>query len=426
MPLARVRRLRFARRGLAAQLATVTTGTAVQRLLGGVMLILLARWLTAADYGRFSLAYVAMATTSQVAAGFGGGFVALYRRRPDDREALVSAHRLTALALAAAAVLLGAAVSPLLARFAFDDPGLTPALILGFAGAATLTLFSNLNFEHQAQMNFGRFALLLALSGFLNLTAVALVKLAVPDASPVAYLAALCASSLIVAVACLATLGLRALRRSSMVRTYLHYGKWPALSASAYAVSQGMDLFILAAFVEKSEVGHYSAAVRYAALYGLFVAGLASLLLPTAASAQDWPSRRQYLETSVRLAAILACVNLVLLALAQTLVPLLFGAEYEESIGLARLLVVAILPVAVSVALGNLFYSADRLQWIAAVTGVQIAALAVLCLSLIPVLGATGAAIAVLVSRLLAIATTLVGLRAIWGRGWLRRIRRPS
>ena len=404
-------------------MATATTGAAAQRLLGGVMLILLARWLTAADYGRFSLAYVAMATTSQVAAGFGGGFVALYRRRPEEREDLVAAHRLTALALAAAAVVVGAAISPLLARYAFDDAGLTPVLILGFAGGATLTLFSNLNFEHQAEMNFGRFALLLALSGFLNLSSVAVVNVVTPDASPVAYLAALCASSLVVALVCLATLGVRALRRSPSLRTYLGYGKWPALAASAYAVSQGLDLFILAAFVDKTEVGHYSAAVRYAALYGLFVAGLAALLLPTAASAQDWPSRRRYLENSLRLTAVLACVNLVLLALAQNLVPLLFGAEYEESIGLARLLVIAILPLAASVALGNLFYSADRLQWIAAVTGIQIGALAVLCLALVPVLGAAGAAIAVLASRLLAIGATVVGLRSIWGPGWLRQAR---
>lgn len=420
---------RLAPSQLIGQLVKVASGNVAQRALGGVMLILLARWLPPAKFGALSLAYTIMVTGAQVPAGLGSAFVALYKQKVAMRAALTSAHLLASAGAGASIATVGAAISPLLASQLFREPGLTPTLILAFGGAGLTAFFVSGVAYLQAVDRFGHLAAMTAGSAAAALGAVWLVHALEPTASVLGYLAALVGVAAVAAGAAFLVRGHGAASISTtsrVMRLYLRTAVWPVLSTAGFALTQGLDILLLASFAGQDTVGLYSAAVRYSALFAIALVSFNAVALPRAAESSTGLMRRAYLHDVARVGGVLLLVSAALCLAAPALVPALFGNAYAPSIRPAQVLIVGLVPMIASIPFVALFYSVGRLRWVAAVTATQLATMTLAGLSLVRPFGGEGMAFAAGAGRLAGLVTAVVGLRVVWGRRWWRGATDPS
>lgn len=114
-----------------------------------------------------------------------------------------------------------------------------------------------------------------------------------------------------------------------------------------------------------------------------------------------------YLRRGMVRSLIIALALLVALPLARPVIPLVFGFRYHQTIGLFQaLIVVAIVDVLAAPVL-LLAYTADRPRLIALADALRAAALLVVALILIPVMGASGLIIAKLTASLTGLVITI-------------------
>ena len=168
------------------------------------------------------------------------------------------------------------------------------------------------------------------------------------------------------------------------------------------------DLFVLNAVVSQGEVGRYAVATSVTALGQLMPRALASVVMPRVAALDATEERGaldMVLVKSVRHAVLIALVMSVVLALALLLVPAVYGPEFEGAVVLGLLLIPGVGFVAVGGVLSSTIVGKGKPQYslynVLMVTPLTLALYA----SLIPALGAVGAALASSVSY---IATTVV------------------
>ena len=168
------------------------------------------------------------------------------------------------------------------------------------------------------------------------------------------------------------------------------------------------DLFVLNAFVSQGEVGRYAVATSVTALGQLMPRALASVVMPRVAaldSRTDRDALDMVVVKSVRHAVLIAWAMSVLLAGALLLVPVVYGSGFEGAIVLGLVLIPGISFIAVGAVLSSTIVGKGKPQYslynVLMVTPLTLALYA----TLIPTLGAIGAAVASTASY---IATTVI------------------
>lgn len=402
-------------------MATISAGTVGQRLLGGFMLILLARWLAPTEYGRLTLAYMVMVTVAQVPASVDVGFVALYLRDRTIRPDLAVAYRNLMGALAFLVVVVGCGTAEYLAENVFRETDAAALIRLSLAGGALYMLFLNGPAYLQATGRLWTMSAALVTYAALQMGAALFVKLALGSTEATVYVGAWTLVTGLTAVWAMALSG-RPFRPLSMelvaLRRLLSLSKWITVGTAAYAVAQGADFFILAYFVDAQDLGTYSVGLRYASLLAIATAAFTMLSLSKGAASRTTVALARYLRSSGEIAVLLLCFAGVLLVLAGHLLPLIFGDEYRSAVPLARLLIVASVPTVLLVPLANAFYGADRLPWIAGLNVGQLLVAIGGGALLIRSFGSYGAAWSVLVSRGTGLIIAVIGIRVVLGPDW--------
>ena len=215
--------------------------------------------------------------------------------------------------------------------------------------------------------------------------------------------------------------------RWGVLRDQIRYGAQGQASNLAQLFNYRLDQFLVAAFVSRAGVGHYTVAVGLGESVWWLSSAVAMVLLPRLTS-----MGRQRAEEMTPL----VCRNTVLvsigaaaaiMATSPILIRLLFGREFTPATTPLLLLMPGIIAASATRILGSYLFSQGRIIYNTYATFIALGVTIGLDLILIPWLGVPGAAIASSVAYTVSLIATLHWYRRLSGRSiWEALVIRPS
>ena len=236
--------------------------------------------------------------------------------------------------------------------------------------------------------------------------------------------AAWTASFAIAGVVCLVIVGVNRIDPGIVVRP-----RWDALRAQVKYGIQGqaanmaalfnyrLDQFLVAAFVSRAGVGHYTVAVGLGESVWWISSAVALVLLPrlTAMEDEDAQEVTPLVSRNTLLISALAAVGVI--AVSPVAIQVLFGQEfYPEALLPLVLLMPGIVAASATRVLGSYLFSRGRIIYNTYATFIALGVTIVLDLALIPLMEVNGAALASSIAYVCALAATLYWYTRTSGR----------
>jgi len=235
--------------------------------------------------------------------------------------------------------------------------------------------------------------------------------------------AAFAASFAVADLICLALIDLRKIDAPALFRPRWHvlweqikYGAQGQIANMAALFNYRLDQFLVAAFVSRAGVGHYTVAVGFGESVWWVSSSVAMVLLPrlTSMEKERADEMTPLVCRNTLLVSVIAALGLI--AISPWAIEILFGAEFDESVVPMILLMPGIVAASASRVLGTYFFSQGRIILNTYITFIALAATLALDFALIPWLEVEGAAIASSVAYIIALIATLYWYRALSGR----------
>ena len=222
----------------------------------------------------------------------------------------------------------------------------------------------------------------------------------------------------------LADLSIRRLLRKTPIRTPdvtgvqtdsdpMTFAAFNLVSTIVVMVILRADVWLMGVFLDEKQIGVYFAASRFALPLAVVLTAINAALWPRASAHLTAKQTKTLLVQTFRLSGMVAAAGTVYAILVPLFAPVFFGQEYAESITLGQVLslryVIAILicPVAV---IGYSFGMVRVYWW---VNLIQLAVVVTVTVTLLPLLGPLGAALALIANEITGI--LLVGT-ILWRR----------
>lgn len=393
--------------------ATVVGVSGMASVVSFVTTVLLARHLTTADFGLFSLLFAAM-TVLWTATSFGDtAYVRFVNASSGESDA---AYLRAVLVIEGAAILLLAALAwpaaSALAAALGDRAYFTP-LLVGMLLGLGMNLVSLWGAVFQAEGKFFRFSLLRAV---VNVIVLALVGVTIALATltlPRVY------TAYGVAVGVMVVLSLTALYRrcrplradGALVRKLVRFSRWLMVSNVAYVLAQRLDVVVVAAFTSRTTVGQYGAALRIAVVASLLTGSIAPLMLPKATRLdQTKEGLRAFLRHVAKFTSVLIGIIALIWLSLPLWVPLVFGERYEDSVAIARILLLGSGCLAAYTPLSQLFVADESPRRMFVLNVIRLAVLGALLAVLTPRFGAAGGAWGLVGAEVVSLAYTVTAV----------------
>jgi len=404
--------------------ATLLAGSSVGRLISFATGILLARHLSPAAFGEFSIFFGVVLVLAE-----GTNFVDFtYVRYANTHPAERRSHLRAALVLKCV-FLAGIAILALPAGWSlaqlFGKSSLAVMLALAVVTGGLLNVLSLQLADYLADERFLRLTVFNTIYSVLVLGVLALLVEWPVHLTRVAIGLSFVGPSAAVAAVCFARL-VRASGRLRVewvaIRRLLAFGKWLAAANVAYLVGQRLDLFVLSAFAGLGEVGNYGAALRVAVVASMMTGALPALLLPRASRTLGSPSAtRSFVRHALLVSALIAAVAAILWAAAPFVVDTLLGSTYRPAIALTRIMLLGAVFAGFSTSLSQLFLADERPRRAFYLRLIKLVGILVFALPAVSRYGARGVAWSVVIAELLVMLYTFAEVMPS-----LRRRRVPS
>jgi len=187
-----------------------------------------------------------------------------------------------------------------------------------------------------------------------------------------------------------------------LLKEILRFGGWTTVVSVLFTIHTRLDIVMLSVFRSPREVGEYSAAAVLISNVDLITVSLITVLFPKVTRLIAKKGLRKYVARVLLLSSIIATLFLPWLVFADPLIALIFGSRMSSSVMIFRVLFVAFMITFITDPVYLVIYALNKPQVVAYVEASQLAVTVAMNLVLIPVFGALGAAITVLISRLMA------------------------
>lgn len=178
------------------------------------------------------------------------------------------------------------------------------------------------------------------------------------------------------------------------------YEKWMFVYSIANNLLGRMDFFMLGLWVGFEQLGIYNAAVQLCAIVSFLPLVLGKVLLPTLSEL----SEVQIFQTSgkmIRGTTIMSLIALLVIPLSIWVVPFLLGHEYQASVAVLQILLLAFIGGLASMPYEQALYSLGKPDILCACRYFQLILIVMLNVLFIPIFGIYGAAAVTLVGRIL-------------------------
>ncbi len=399
-----------------SRLAVVVLVAGIARGASLLTTVLIARKVSPAAFGEFSVFFAVLVAISTATAFIDYAYV---------RHAVLEAHRAQQI-LGTALVLKGIAFAVLaltaypaawlLADRVLHKPQLTGAIAFAVVSGGALNIVALAASGYQAAEQFARFALftslpfLVALIGILcalgahaRLTLHLVYSIFVTTAFLLAFV----------------SIGLTFRRIGGIPRydpqsrrSLLSFGKWLVAGNWIDVIVQRLDVVLLARQATLGAVGQYGAALRVAGVGSLLTGSLPGILVPRASRTRGSEIElRRYRREAWSLAISLVGALGLLWLIVPFVVRHVYGAEFAEAIGIARILILALVFTALYNPMAQLFLAEDRPRKFAYLGLLRLVSTPILLLLLVSRYGARGAALAVLAAEVISFVFVMLAVR---------------
>lgn len=388
----------------------VSTGRTVASGFGFLASIILARELGAEDFGLFSLSLAIMIILS----GITGGsidqaivkFSSAHLNRDKEKAELIF-HTTFKIKIIIGLVLLlaGFLLSKPLSRIVFNESGSEHLISLSFAGATGVIFLGYVLAFLQSHQTFGKHILLEVLNNFMKLGVIGfmlLINVLNPINSMVVYVVVPFLTFLVGLTIIPKTFLKASNSQESLLPEIIHFSKWIVLSYIIFALYRRMDIFLLNYFEGLQTVGVYSAAFMIASTLDLVAASLFVVVFP---KVSRFTVRKEYVNFITRF--LIAAIPLYILTcivfwwISKPLIITFYTKEFVDSVSILRILVPGYAVYMVALPLSAIILSRNRPQLLVLIDFIALLIMFIGSISLIPLYGAKGAAVAALISNLM-------------------------
>lgn len=212
-----------------------------------------------------------------------------------------------------------------------------------------------------------------------------------------------------------------------VLRDQVRYGAQGQVANLAQLFNYRLDQFLVAAFVTRAAVGHYTVAVGLGESVWWLSSAVAMVMLPR--MTQMDPQRAQEMTPLVSRNSVLVSVAAaaLLMAASPVLVRVLFGSEFTPATTPLLLLMPGVVAASAARVLSSYLFSQGRVIYNTYATFIALGVTLALDMALIPTLEVEGAAIASSIAYVASLGATLYWYRQVsGGRIWEALIFRPS
>jgi O-antigen/teichoic acid export membrane protein len=205
--------------------------------------------------------------------------------------------------------------------------------------------------------------------------------------------------------------------RWEILRDQIRYGAQGQVANLAQLFNYRLDQFLVAAFVSRAGVGHYTVAVGLSESVWWLSSSVALVLMPrlTEMGKERAAEMTPLACRNTVLASVLAAIALV--AISPLAIDVLFGDEYSAAQTPLILLMPGIVAACATRVLGSYLFSQGRIIYNTYATFIALGLTLVLDFALIPSIGVNGAAIASSIAYIASLAATLYWYREVSGGG---------
>jgi O-antigen/teichoic acid export membrane protein len=378
--------------GFLQSYAFVLAGTAVAAIVSLLTAVWLARAMRVEDFGVYSLFFAILLMAWQIPAFVDSPYVR-YARTASSSESRQYLRVNLVFKLRTAALMVGA--SPLLglalSRWVFPNATTPVVFAMAVISGACLTFLTSVTADLQARERFAAYAL-----GHIAYYAAALALLVWTGATePMAVAgifvgSAAGAGTVVLAILARRVWPLMPLDPGASARMAT-LGKWILYAGLLSIALQRIDMLVAARWLSREDLGVYGAASRLLSALTIFLNAAASLYLTRAPLAvRSAVARRAYWRHTVTLTTLLLLLVLGLIALAPSLVGVVFGARYAAAAAPIQTLFIGHVPLLLALPLAGLLYALDDSRSVFVARAWCLAATIAANAALTPRLGMTG------------------------------------
>lgn len=405
---------------LAKNLGSVVVANAASAGLGFMVLALLSRKLSPAGFGILA-PIISILDLGQVLIDFivsaGAVHVAVQKLKSNVAHAAMAFKIAFWIRMSAAGVvvILGWPAAPWLSQLLFGTADWTWELRLACATVPAIAVYMSAIAVLQTRQDFTRLSTVTIYKnslrlGFLSILVVA-GMLSVDSAAWAICLAALVTAGLAVFTAPFSYLRAPGFDRAIAGEMFA-VNKWMMLMAISY-VGGRIDVFMLSSLSVPEEVGWYSAAMQLCLAITLVSQSLITTLFPKTSGLQEPGELRAYWNRSLKLGAVVVLPYAALAIVSPWVTPVLLGSSYANAAPVLNLLAGSAFLTLATNPLILLLFPLGEVRLLAIAGLAQLGIRVALNLMFMPTFGATGAAAAELLAKVLTIGLTLVAIDRI-------------
>jgi len=371
--------------------------------IGVIVIVWIARYLGPEQFGiyNYAIAFVALFTALSTL-GLDHIVVREIVRQPDKKDEIVGSALLMRFLASVITVVLISIIIILLR----PDDALTRLMVLIIASAMIFQSFEVIDFWFQSQVQ-SKYTVLAKNVAFLFISGVH-IGLILSEASLIAFAIARLGEMFLFAVGLVflyrySGSALRKLRFRLKQATHLLRDSWPLiLSGIMIMLYMRIDQVMLGEMIGDASVGIYSAAIRLTEVWFFIPTAILISVFPNIIETKKkneglYYRRLQRLYTLLTWIAII--IAILIMFIAKPIINVLYGSEYIEASSVLVISIWAGVFVFQGLARGKWFLAEDLQKFAYIFTGIGVIINVILNLLLIPRYGATGAAIATLITQ---------------------------
>lgn len=185
----------------------------------------------------------------------------------------------------------------------------------------------------------------------------------------------------------------------NVAKILLSFGIWVALARIANAASARIDTLMLTRFVEADQIGFYAAAQRMTFIFPVLVTGMTAVISPKFAALKTKKEAIVFFKKASILLSFLLIPVIILYILAPWVTIWIYGSIYEPSISIFRwLLISSLFFIASSVPILAILYYLGESKFFAAISLTQLVLIFFGNLLFIPLFGVIGPAVSLAIA----------------------------
>lgn len=388
-------------------LLKVLSGNLVAQGIGFLIIVIVSRDLGVEQYGIFSLLITIFTIAVQVSDfGVSTSYVKyISEHLPSAREIFITVI-VSKVALSFLVIVTLYISSNFISEFFFGSVQYKEIIELIAVAILFHSFFGVIVSHFQAVQNFKFFSYLKVAHNVLKLLSISIVSLCFSQEKHLEYFILV---YVFVVIFLIFVVGLKNYKLFASIKEF-HFdyfieiyklGFWVFLSSLAVMVIMRLDIMMLQKMSSALEVGYYSVAMNLAMIFPLITASLVTTLLPKMEDFLHKNSIEEYVLKILSKAKYVIIILLLLEVLSPFIVSFLFGDDYEDSISVFQILLVAFTFGVIINPISVVIYSINKAYLLTIMNWVQLPLNYFGNLLLISVWQADGAAISTTILRIL-------------------------